>query len=84
MGKAAHGRGRTGLALLVERFAYNVDLGNGAKPATASRKSTKVKAMAATTENQPKEATTRDRVDVREYALAHVWLAEAQPNRRCP
>ena len=84
--------GCTGLAvLLVKQSAYNIDLMNGAKLATArSRKSTKAKAMAMMTENKPKELTACECADVCEYALTHGLACrgstqqDAVPNRAAP
>ncbi|KAI0363847.1 P-loop containing nucleoside triphosphate hydrolase protein [Pilatotrama ljubarskyi] len=66
-GRAARGRNRTGLAvLLVERSVYNTDLVSEVEPGTSSnKKSGRGKAARA------REAKPRGKKEVREYALAH-------------
>ncbi len=68
-GRAARGRGRTGIAiLLVEKSAYNTDLVNQAAPSNLGKSARNKKGK--TTAN-PASTSKADPKQVREYAQAH-------------
>ncbi|KAI0349083.1 P-loop containing nucleoside triphosphate hydrolase protein [Trametes cingulata] len=74
-GRAARGRDRTGLAiLLVEKSAYNTDLVSGKGDSTKDlkrRKGSALKPSSATAANALSEGGKKDPQETREYAKAH-------------